>query len=187
MEGDEADSDSLVVLGALRLARMLPLLAVIETPFLEAVDEITRVYGEGRPGVPSAAIEAITDWRFKAGNMEDSLSMKYFQSTGGGVALAVAGEAFIANRASVIQYSPTNFWKACDNIVHLVNGYQMPELRKLRTTLEGVEHIWQDDDQKCLERMRDSKICFDVQIRKIQAMSERRMAVARAIARCADW
>ncbi|MEU8799627.1 hypothetical protein [Spirillospora sp. NPDC048819] len=187
MKEHEIDEDLLTVLGALRLARMIPLLSVIETPLLEAVDEIVHVYGEMRGGVRLEAIDAITDWRSKAGNMEESASTTYFQSTAGGVALAVAGETFIERRASVIQYSPGNFWEACDNIVHRVSGYQMVEFGELKTTLAGVEYMWQNQDLKCMEKMQNLRAGFELQLQKIQAKSDQRFAVARAIARCAGW
>jgi hypothetical protein len=177
----------MVYCGALRLKRMLPVLEVAAAPFLEEIEEIIDVRGEGRESSIDRCIDSIASWRNRIGIVDDVDEPKWFQDAASEIALALAGVGDMESRAGLIQHETNNFWSGCDDIVHRKDGYRSPEFTGLKTTLRGVEDIWQSMDLKIIRELRDSREAFRRQVASIGRRSAQRSAIAGAIARCAGW
>ncbi|GAA2112016.1 hypothetical protein [Actinomadura alba] len=177
----------MVYCGALRLKRMLPVLEVAATPFLEEIEEIIDARGEGRASNIDGCIDSISSWMDRIGIVQDIDAPEWFQDGAAEIALASAGVGDVESRARLIQHATGNFWNACDDIVHRIDGYRSPEFTGLKTTLRGVEDIWQSVDLKVIRELRDSREAFRRQVASIGRRSAQRSAIAGVIARCAGW
>jgi hypothetical protein len=179
--------DQLTVAGALRLARIVPVLEASSAPFVAEVVSILETRGRSpRAGVHDAA-NAIRRFRDAHEPTQDLESPPYLQAVAGGIALAVAGIGPPADRTRKIEYSTANFWDTCDHLVHRADGYRSPVFADLKTTLAGVEYLWQQRDAEALASGVSLAETFDRQLAKVHTSHERRRLLALAIARCAGW
>jgi hypothetical protein len=179
--------DELTVAGALRLARMLPVLEASRAPFLTALATIVNTRGPRPNTTVDEPVHLIRHWRNSYEPTQDVQSPPYLQALAAGIALAVAGIGDPADRYMKIEHSTANFWAICDDVVHRVDGYRSPAFAGLKTTLHGVENLWQRRDAEALASGLAMHEVFEQQIAQIQSSILRRREVAQVIARCAGW
>ena len=177
----------LTVVGAIRLVRMIPVLELSGPPFLGDVKAIIEVRGREPDG--RVADEAARLWEWVDGDGPDELIPSvidvYLKSCS--VAIAVAGLGDMDSRTYAIEDDTMEFWSACDDLVHRVNGYSRSEFGGLKTTLAGVEQMWCERDWTVVRSGMPLREAFDTQVQNIGETLDRRWSIARGIARCAGW
>ncbi|WP_445277175.1 hypothetical protein [Streptomyces sp. DSM 41033] len=175
------------LVAALSLARMRPILVVAGAPCLEEIDHIVAVGGMGEPS-RDLEVATLKKERKRIGPLDDSAIPEYFQSTAAGIAVSVTSEASVVeDEGKRISSNIANFWDSCDDIMHAGNGYASPGLG-IKTTLRGVEDMWQADDVRLLSASpRDSLGVFAVRLSEIRDKYPKRYQVAQVLADCAGW
>jgi hypothetical protein len=177
------------VSGALRLARILPIIKVLRTPFAGDLDAvIAGCVKAGDPGV-NAAVESLRAWRSELDPSNDIWLPNYYRATALAVGLLIAApEALEPNEQfDKINANVGNFWNCCDHIVHKAGGFQSPELRSIKSTLHGVENQWFDGDVELLTHSTDPQGVLRERLLKISEKVDMRRAVAMEFVKCARW
>jgi hypothetical protein len=177
------------VSGALRLARLLPILDVLRTPFLPDLRSVVSGCDSPDPVALTGAVTSLRYWRTRLAGATDVALPAYYESTAAGVALLVATpDAMEAReRFDRINAVAGNFWNCCDGIVHRADGFRSPPLRTLKTTLRGVEDLWFGRDVALLASPADPHEVLAARLRDLAGKSDARRAVAELIVRCAGW
>lgn len=194
---DQPDAGRRVtVSGALRLARALPVLDAIGTPYAD--DLRTVIATCDRPGgTPGDVVAALRRHRAGTAGRDDVARPGYYQATAAGIALLVAAPGTglasgpeplaVPERFARINVMIGNFWNSCDDLVHDAGGFRSPPLRQLRTTLRGVEDQWFERDTALLTGPSDPHDVLERRLADLSAKAPARAAVAETIARCAGW
>ncbi|MEV0619174.1 hypothetical protein AB0I81_38065 [Nonomuraea sp. NPDC050404] len=184
--------------GALRLARLLPILDVLHTPFLPDLRTVVSHCDAPAPVIDpeaaasdalSGAVTSLRQWRARLAEATDVALPSYYQSTAAGIALLVATPDATDPRSRFARINAIagNFWNCCDDIVHRAGGFRAPPLRTLKTTLRGVEDLWFNRDLTLLAGPADPHDVLEDRLRELARKGEARREVAELIAHCAGW
>ncbi|MFI0939220.1 hypothetical protein [Streptomyces sp. NPDC021020] len=178
------------VSGALRLARMLPVLEALGTPFLGELDAVVTACGaaESSPGFESVAGK-LRRWSDDLSGGVDVFLPDYYRATALAVALLVAAPGGLSPSEvfGKINANTGNFWNCCDNIVHKGGGFRDPALRSIKTTLRGVENAWFERDSQLLRQSGEPRHVLRARLREIEEKAPTRRAMAREFVICAGW
>ncbi|MEW1725218.1 hypothetical protein [Streptomyces sp. NPDC093109] len=177
------------LMGGLSLARMMPILEVSGASFLREIDSIVAACGASERISQAQAVDVLRGMRSIIGPLEDSFTPDYFQATAAGVAIIVATEGEAAGVGEFrMRSSIGNFWDSCDDLLHSDGGYSRMEFQGIKSTLRGVEDIWQDGDSRIISASANDPIpAFVERLSLIRANYPRRRRIARVFAECAGW
>jgi hypothetical protein len=176
-------------IGGLALARMWPVLEVAGSPFLAELDEIVVRCGTRESVECAAEVESLNLWREKYGKLEDSRESGYFASIAAGVALMVVSKDFDADvRRWRVTSNVSNFWAACDDILHVGGGFLRAEFKGVKMTLEAVEDVWRHRDVELFAVASEARGgIYDERLSKVRSTYPKRREIARVLADCAGW
>lgn len=178
-----------VVSGALRLARILPILRVIETPFVGDLEAIVLGCEVGDIEHVSRWVHALEYWRTELAESNDVLLPSYYQAVAVAVGLLVINSEDRSpfDTFSKINANVGNFWNCCDHLVDRVGGFGDVRLSGLKTTLRGVEDLWFQRDVELLSRSNEPGGVLRARLRDIEGKAEMRNVMAEVIVDCAQW
>ncbi|MEV4969043.1 hypothetical protein ACFWZK_19425 [[Kitasatospora] papulosa] len=157
---------------------------------MKEIDHIVTTCGMGEQFSGGRTISALKRARRRIGPLEDSATPDYFQSTAAGIAISVASKenTTAEDLDHKMRSNIANFWDSCDDIMHAANGYASPEFAGIKTTLRGVEDMWQAEDERLLwASPRDSKEVFAGRLCLIREKYPKRQRIAQIVADCAGW
>jgi hypothetical protein len=178
-----------VVCGALRLARTLPILRVVETPFVSDLEAIVLDCEARDSDRVSRWIDTLSYWRAELAESHDVLLPSYYQAIAVSVGMSIVGieDGEPLGVLSRINANIGNFWNCCDHLVHRVDGFRDGRLSGLKTTLRGVEDLWFRRDLELLSGPDEPHNVLLGRLGEIEAKSEMRKSIARVVANCAQW
>ncbi|MFD7873278.1 hypothetical protein ACFV5G_03975 [Streptomyces sp. NPDC059766] len=167
------------------MARILPILRVVNTPFVEDLEAVVAGCGSGIGN----AVDSLRNWRTELAGSVDILLPSYYQATAVSVGLLIADSDSLepSERFMKVNASVGNLWNCCDHIVHRAGGFQAVEFRGLKSTLRGVENMWFDRDVELLSSPVNPGEILEARLREISDKSLARNLIAAGIARCAEW
>ncbi|WP_157520400.1 hypothetical protein [Herbidospora daliensis] len=176
-------------IGLLSLARMRPVIDMASCPLVPEIDAIIDS-GKSSPGkIPSDVIRSVEGWYSGIEVIDDDVKPLYFQVTAVHVALTVASEVLSPReREWRVNADIKNFWKSCDSLLHAGGGFTSPVYSGIKTTMEGVEDVWIEQDVKSFKNPRsDVVVEFGHRLAAIRSNYPKRVRIARLIAKCAGW
>ncbi|SDJ04092.1 hypothetical protein [Nonomuraea jiangxiensis] len=134
------------------------------------------------------AVASLRHWRERL-HGHDIARPGYYQSTAAGVGLLVAAPDAMDPRERFARINAVigNFWDCCDDLVHAAGGFTTTPLRRLTTTLRGVEDLWFDREAEALSGGAEPYEVLESGLRAIEGKAGAREEAARAVARCAGW
>ncbi|WP_225848236.1 hypothetical protein [Streptomyces sp. HPF1205] len=176
------------VSGALCLARIMPIVEVLRTPFVADLGIIIAACGSEGDSL-GAAVESLRNWRSELHSSNDILLPDYYRATALAVGLLIAAPDGLEPREQFgkINSNIGNFWNCCDHIVHRSGGFRAPELRVIKSTLRGVENNWFDRDIELISESPDPRRVLQVRLSDIAEKVEMRRVMAREFVVCAKW
>ncbi|MER6158057.1 hypothetical protein ABT147_21285 [Streptomyces sp. NPDC001868] len=186
--GEFAEGPRVAVSGALRLARVLPILRVIRSPSVRELESVVNSSGRNGSLAPDVLV-SLRQRRAELVGSTDVLLPDYYEATAVAMGLWIADPGGLAAAAAFSKTNAVaaNLWECCDDIVHRAHAFASPPLSGLRTTLRGVENMWFERDLELLSSPVDPQEVLTARLRDIAGKMAGRRDIAETIARCAGW
>ncbi|MFD6950985.1 MULTISPECIES: hypothetical protein [unclassified Nocardiopsis] len=181
--------DATTFLGVLAMMRLKPFLEVADAPFIGAVNEMVNSSRVGIFDTFDEKYSEIREWKRLQGVVEDACTREGVLAYGASFVMHVAGAEVEEPRfrAKWMSHAHSDFWRTCDDIIDLGGGFSRTEFRGIKTTLEGVERIWQEKDNALLGPGVDLENSFRERLGEIERNIPRREVFARVLAECGGW
>ncbi|MFF4371468.1 hypothetical protein [Streptomyces sp. NPDC001594] len=166
---------------------MLPILECTGSSHVDEIDHIVNFCSTAAIPEETKIITSLTNRRENLGQLEDSSTPAYFESTALAIALLVTSEPHGRDREWRIESMVGNFWDSCDDLLHSSGGYSREEFKGIKTTLRGIEDMWHEGDVQLFHQGGNLGGTYTERLSKIRSNYPKRRQIARIIAECGRW